>query len=51
MSMTQADVTHINKLIDSKITEKLAAFRIALGNEIETLMNKKDQAVKADLEG
>ena len=46
MSMTQADATHTNNLIDSKITENIAAFRISFGNELEALMDRKDQTVK-----
>ena len=46
MSMTQADVTHINNLIDNKIAEKVAAFRISFGNDLEALMHRKDQAVQ-----
>ena len=44
--MTQADVTHINNFIDNKITAKIAALRISFGDEIEALMDRKDQAVK-----
>ena len=45
--MTQAGGdTHINNLIDNKITETIVAFRISFGNELEALMDRKDQAVK-----
>ena len=46
MSTTQGDVTLINNLIDSKITEKIAARHLSFGNELEALMDRKDQAVK-----
>ena len=46
MSMTQADVTHISNFIDNKITGNIAACRISIGNELEALMDRKDQAAK-----
>ena len=44
--MTQANVNHINNLINNKISDTHAAFRISFGNELEALMDRKDQAVK-----